>query len=104
MAIEAVGSFFTSMLLGKVHRKTSILFLKKIVLINDNFRLIKIVCVVNVLNVFRVKLALSSQKTVKDFCIISGSVILQTRIFQTRKNKSSLSCLWPRYFDMKIHT
>ena len=48
----------------------------------ERFRLIKIVCFLGV------KLTLSSQETVKDFYTILGSVILQARIFQTKKTRA----------------
>jgi hypothetical protein len=50
----------------------------------ERLRLIKIVCFLGV------KLTLSSQETVKDFYTILGSVILQARIFQTKKPELSI--------------
>jgi hypothetical protein len=52
----------------------------------ERLRLIKIICLLGV------KLTLSSQETVKDFYTILGSVILQARIFQTKK-KPELSIM-----------
>jgi hypothetical protein len=51
-----------------------------------------------------VKLTLSSQETVKDFYTILGSVILQARIFQTKKTRALYHACGLRYFDKKIHT
>jgi hypothetical protein len=64
----------------------------------DKLRLIKIVCFLGE------KLTLSSQKTVKNFYTILRSVILQARIFQTKKNRALYHACGLRYFDMKIHT
>jgi hypothetical protein len=64
----------------------------------ERLRLIKIVCF------FGVKLTLSSQETVKDIFTILGSVILQARVFQTKKTRALYHACGLRYFDMKIHT
>ncbi len=59
-------------------------------------RLIKIICF------FEVKLTLSSQKTVKDLTLFQVQWFFRLGSFT--KKQSSLSCLWLRYFDMKINT
>jgi hypothetical protein len=74
MAVEGVCGFLISTSLGKVHRNTSSYFVSQK----------KIVCFLGV------KLTLSSQETVKDFYTILGSVILQARIFQTKKPELSI--------------
>jgi hypothetical protein len=51
-----------------------------------------------------VKITLSSQKTVKNVYIISGSVILQARIFQKKKPKALHHACGLRYFDKNLHT